>query len=270
MTEQYAVIGHPLGHTLSPLLHNWGFEHRRVDARYAALPVTPGELDGFMERVRDGAFAGLSVTIPHKRAVMAHLDGLTPRAEAVGAVNTVFWRDGLLLGENTDVLGIVEPLRGLGPFRRGLVLGAGGAARAAVAALKELGLGGIFVANRTRDKAEALAREFGATAAPWESRTTLGADLLVNTTPLGMSGERVGECPWPGETPIPSDLTVFDLVYNPLETILLRRAEDAGCRTISGLEMFVHQGLAQFKLWTGLDLDPDQARTLLLNVLQAP
>ncbi|HBE95353.1 MAG TPA: shikimate dehydrogenase, partial [Desulfovibrio sp.] len=148
MTARYAVIGHPLGHSLSPLLHNWGFRECGIDARYEAMPVTPAELSAFLVRARVEPLAGLSVTIPHKQTIMGLLDELTFAASSVGAVNTVFWQDNRLWGENTDVAGVKEPLRGLGPFHSALVLGAGGAARAVVFALMELKVPQIFVAAR--------------------------------------------------------------------------------------------------------------------------
>ncbi|MBN2139992.1 MAG: shikimate dehydrogenase [Desulfovibrionaceae bacterium] len=267
MPDSYGIIGHPLGHSLSPVLHNWGFRENGLDAVYEAWPVRPFELAGFMDRVRRTPILGLSVTIPHKRAVMALLDGLGPRAEAVGAVNTIFWRRDELLGENTDVLGIAGPLRGLGlKVGTALVLGAGGAARAAVAGLRELGAKRILVANRTRSRAEALARDLGAEAVDWEHRAGLGAGLIINATPLGLAGDMENLSPWPDDAPL-AGAVVFDLVYNPLRTRLLARAEAQGCMTVSGLEMFVHQGLAQFEIWTGRRLDPDAAKALLLRAL---
>lgn len=268
MTAQYGVIGHPLGQSLSPLLHNWGFRELGLDAEYSAMPVAPGELPRFMVRVRTKPLAGLSVTIPHKQAVVPFLDDVTYEARSVGAVNTVFWKDKTLWGDNTDVVGVKEPLRGLGPFHSALVLGAGGAARAVVFALMELGVPEIFVAARNRAKAEALPGTLTANVVDWEERTRLQTRLVINATPLGMLGERVGQSPWPANTPLPQAATVFDLVYNPLRTRLLEQAEASGCRTVSGLEMFLHQGLAQFRLWTGQDLDPDKVRFVLEQALK--
>jgi shikimate dehydrogenase len=229
--------------------------------------VLPEELRGFFARARRIPIAGMSVTIPHKQAVARLADQVTQRARDVGAVNTLFWREGELWGENTDVSGIVEPLRALKrDFGSALVLGAGGAARAAMAGLVELGVGSIAVANRSLDKAEALARDFKATAIPWGERLTHRAGLLVNATPLGMSGSEAKASPMPASALDPA-CVVFDLVYNPLETVLLRSARARGCKTVAGLEMFLHQGLGQFRLWTGLELNPARARALLLDAL---
>lgn len=266
--DQYGIIGHPLGHSLSPALHNWGFAQLGIDARYTAWETPPEALEAFVRRVRAENIRGLSVTIPHKQAVMPLLDRVSTRALAVGAVNTLLWDRGLLKGTNTDVTGCLVPLQGLGKrFQTALVLGAGGAARAAIAALNELGVEWLGVANRNRDKAEALAREFGVHVVEWEQRHTQPPDVLVNTTPLGMHGQYENENPWPLKA-MPSDMVVFDLVYNPLKTQLLLAAGKSGCQTISGLEMFLHQGLKQFWHWTGEKLDAEKARCLLLDLLE--
>ncbi|MDD3312099.1 shikimate dehydrogenase [Pseudodesulfovibrio sp.] len=269
MTARYGIIGWPLGHTLSPALHNWGFGRLGVDARYDAFPLEPGGLPAFLDRVRTGEILGLSVTIPHKRAVMPLLDRITDRARRVGAVNTLF-RDGdALCGENTDVIGVVAPLRRLASLpASALVLGAGGAARAAVAGLLELGVADVAVANRTPDKAAALAVDFGVRAVAWEARMDEPFGLICNTTPLGMAGALEGRSPWDADR-FPEGCVAYDIVYNPLETRFLREAAAAGCAAVSGLEMFLHQGLAQFRLWTGRDMDEDGARRLLLDALAA-
>ncbi|WP_285906066.1 shikimate dehydrogenase [Pseudodesulfovibrio pelocollis] len=267
MTARHGIIGWPLGHTLSPALHNWGFTSLGLDATYEAWPTKPDGLADFVARVRAQSIRGVSVTIPHKRAVMPLLDRLTERARAVGAVNTLYWEDGLLCGENTDVTGVAAPLRTMDALPgTALVLGAGGAARAAVAALRELGVPEILVANRTPDKARDLARQLSARAVAWEARMDQGAGLVCNTTPLGMTGDMIDATPWDALRFTPG-MIAYDIVYNPLRTRFLREAEAAGCITVSGLEMFLHQGLAQFRLWTGRDLEEAGARALLLERL---
>lgn len=266
MTRAFGIIGWPLGHTMSPALHNWGFAQLGLDARYEPWPLRPEDLPAFMGRVRETPIHGLSVTIPHKRAVMPFLDRVSDRAEAIGAVNTLYWDDGELCGENTDVIGVVAPLRTLDPLPRpALVLGAGGAARAAVAGLLELGLE-VAVSNRTRAKGESLAADFGVPCVDWDARMDDEWGLVCNTTPLGMSGHLADRTPFDADRLRP-DAVAYDIVYNPLKTRFLAEAEAAGRRTISGLEMFLHQGLAQFRLWTGRDMDEDGARNLLLATL---
>jgi len=207
------------------------------------------------------------VTIPHKRAVMEFLDRITDRAQAVGAVNTLYWDGEDLCGENTDVLGLIAPLKKLSSLPdSAMVLGAGGAARAAIVGFKELGIRDISVANRTMEKAQTLARDFSVRSVAWEDRMDESPGLICNTTPLGMSGEMEALTPWDAER-FSNECIAYDIVYNPLETRFLREARHAGCMIISGLEMFLHQGLAQFRLWTGQDMDEDGARHLLLAVL---
>ena len=260
---QYGIIGWPLGHSKSPLLHNWGLKEAGLPGAYVPWPTEPAKLTAFMAEVRARHILGVSVTIPHKQAVMRHLDGLTDRAKAVGAVNTLFWRDGALYGDNTDVLGIVKALEGReAGLESALVLGAGGAARAACVALRELGVADVAVTNRTAVKAEKLAADFGLRTVPWDER--VGAwSIILNTTPLGMLGEHQDESPWPADGFAGVGL-VFDFVYNPVRTRLLAEAQAAGVGCVSGLTMFLHQGLAQFELWTGKKLDARRAAQVLM------
>lgn len=261
---QYGIIGWPLGHSKSPLLHNWGLKECGLPGVYAPWPTEPAKLKAFVAEARARKIRGVSVTIPHKQTVIPFLDGLTDRAKAVGAVNTLFWREGKLLGDNTDVVGIMAPLA---PHKEALasalVLGAGGAARAACYALKELGVADLAVSNRTQAKAEALARDFGLAAVPWEERTGRPWTLIVNATPLGLKGGDVDASPWPQDG-FGGVSLVFDMVYNPVRTRLIQDAQAADVACISGLNMFLHQGLAQFELWTGKTLDAKRARQLLM------
>jgi len=269
MPRAYGIIGWPLGHTMSPALHNWGFAELGLDAHYTAWPLEPVDLPAFMERVRTEPVQGLSVTIPHKRAVMAHLDRISDRARAIGAVNTVHWDGDVLCGENTDVVGVVAPLCSLDPLpRSAMVLGAGGAARAAVAGFLELDIPRVAVANRTLDKARSLAADFGVACVPWGERMDARWELVCNTTPLGMSGDLADLTPWDADR-FAEGAVAYDIVYNPLQTRFLAEAKAAGCHTVSGLEMFLHQGLAQFRLWTGQDMDEAGARRLLLAALRS-
>jgi shikimate dehydrogenase len=264
--ESYGIIGHPLGHTMSPTLHNWGFSQLGIQARYEAWPTPPGDLPRFMRWFRETNVRGLSVTIPHKLAVMEYTDRITPRAQAVGAVNTLWWDGGELVGDNTDIVGVTAPVAALERFPgSALVLGAGGASRAAVAALKSLGVA-VRITNRTRGKAVAVAQDLGIEVVDWERRTDERPDLLVNSTPLGMTGAAKDETPWPGDH-FHAGMAAFDLVYTPLETRFLREARSAGASAIQGIEMFLHQGLEQFRLWTGREMDPQVARGLLLAAL---
>ncbi|MFV0422596.1 shikimate dehydrogenase [Oleidesulfovibrio sp.] len=266
----YGIIGHPLGHTMSPLLHNWGFELLKEDAAYMAFPVTPEALPEFIRSVRTLPVSGLSVTIPHKQAIMPLLDSITPRAQTAGAVNTVFWHDGKLTGDNTDVTGFLQPLLPMkGRFTHALVLGAGGAANAVLTGLAELGVPLVTISNRNEERALSLAKRFRIASLPWEERHVETADLIINTTPLGMSGESVHNSPVTDDffASTLAHAVAYDLVYNPLETRFLAQAKHAGRSTIDGLSMFVAQGAEQFRIWRGKELPFDEARALIAAML---
>jgi len=244
---------------------------------YMAWPLEPGRVGDFITAVRTLPIRGASVTIPHKQTVLPLLDGVSERARAVGAVNTLYWRDGQLLGENTDVTGFLAPLRQRAATGwrcvRALVLGNGGAARAVLAGLNELAgagdgvVGAVAVAGRNAEKAAPLAAEFGAAVVDWDARAAWGADLVVNTTPMGMSGERQGDTAYPAQGFAGRTGLAYDLVYNPLRTRFLSEAAGAGWDVQDGLAMFVEQGREQFRLWTGLELPAEGARTLVAVAL---
>lgn len=267
MKRLYGIIGYPLGHSLSPLLHNWGFKRLGIEAEYQAWPTPPEALPTFMARFRAVPIEGASVTIPHKRAVMDFVDTVTDLGLAVGAVNTLFWRGGALVGENTDVEGFCRPLvaRDVLPDTA-LILGAGGVARAAVVGLLRLGVARVAVTGRTAAKAEALAGELGIESVPWERRQDVPAALLVNATPMGMRGRFEELTPYPRAALRP-DMTAFDLVYTPHPTRFLADALAAGCQTVPGVEMFLYQAIEQFRLWTGRVLPEEELRPLLQEAL---
>ena len=274
MSAAYAVIGWPLGHTLSPVMHQAALDELGLDAAYTALPTPPGTENDRFDDVRTGALAGLNVTIPHKLAAFRAVDRLTPAARRTGAVNTVI-RDGpRLLGDNTDPYGFSEALRQFGNFDPAdasvVVLGAGGAARAAVIALLDTGARRILIANRTESRAHQLVQDLQPpNDTPIDScaltdtrlpQRLADAHLLVNTTSVGMSGG-----PAPADSPVPSEwlhpnLFVYDIVYRPAVTPLLAAAQNCGAPTLGGLEMLVMQGAASLQQWTGR---PAPARTML-------
>jgi shikimate dehydrogenase len=260
------IVGYPLGHSLSPVIHNAGFAALGLDARYEAWPTPPEDLAEAVERVRDADFLGLSVTIPHKQAVMALLDEIVPAATAIGSVNTVVKREGRLVGYNTDKEGFMRPLRRAGcepEGLRALLLGVGGSERAVAYGLAEAGVASIALAGRRPERVEAAAAHLESTAprgvlverVAWTDASLSGAasraDLIVNCTPVGMR-----HTPEEQDSPLPAaalrpGVWVYDIVYNPLETVLLRLAREAGARTVAGLEMLVYQAAAQQQLWTG-------------------
>jgi len=263
------LTGYPLGHSLSPKLHGAAFKSVGLEGDYELFPVSPDDpvgLPQLMGRVRAGELQGLNVTIPHKQMVIPLLDELTPSARAIGAVNTVYPKDGQLVGHNTDAPGFAVDLkRSLGvdvqAGGRVVVLGTGGAARAVVYALLTGGWD-VTLAVRAADTgmAEGLIASFKGVAAQGGPRFVLleaeplrpvleGVGLLVNTTPLGMSPE-VDVTPWPEGLSFPQ-AAVYDVVYNPRETRFIRQARAAGLRAETGLGMLVSQAALSFETWTG-------------------
>ncbi|WP_052812751.1 shikimate dehydrogenase [Desulfonatronum thioautotrophicum] len=267
--QLYGIIGHPLGHSMSPLVHNWGFQHCALLAAYFRWPTPPERLPEFVTAVRCLPIAGVSVTIPHKRTIMPFLDGMTTDARRVGAVNTLMWQEGALWGDNTDVQGFLAPLLGVSEsLNSALVLGVGGASRAAVIGLQQLGVASLLVCGRNPDATRTLADQLGCGWLDWKQRHQWSGDLLVNATPLGMAGSFAQQSPWPGK--LTGIGIAYDLVYNPQDTGFLRQAADSGVRTIGGLEMFIAQAQGQFRLWTKKELPADSLRELLSAVLNAP
>jgi shikimate dehydrogenase len=269
----YGVVGDPLGHSLSPALHNWGFSLGRIPGVYMPFAKNVAELPGFVTAIRTLPFHGVSVTLPHKSTIIPHLDEISERAARIGAVNTLYWREGRLIGENTDILGVLTPLCGK-PLRKTLMLGAGGAALAVLNALEELNAQHIIVALRDPAKFPQIALRPNVELVPWEDRVSCmdeSLDLVLNTTPIGMAGRSPDESPVPTEAwhRVSMSCTAFDLVYNPLATRFLRDASAAGLHLQDGLDFFVAQGLEQFRLWTGLMLPVGAARVFLEYVLKA-
>lgn len=259
------IIGWPVEHSVSPAMHNAAFEALGMSWRYERLPTEPDFLVQRVEELRDTTFAGANVTVPHKEAVIPALDQVVADAATVGAVNTIVSREELLTGHNTDVAGIQWALRQhhVAPARwHAVVLGAGGAARAALYALRVMEAASVTVFNRTLERAQRLADDLaprlgdlGLAIHALDDRYQLGvelarADLLVNATSVGM-WPAVEASPLPKRIDLPRHLVVFDMVYNPQRTRLLQQAERAGARAIGGLDMLVGQGAESFQLWTG-------------------
>lgn len=259
-TKLAGVLGWPVAHSRSPLIHNYWIGEHGVDAAYVPLPVVP---DDFAEAARSLGklgFAGANVTVPHKQAAFELVDSLDPLAKRLGAVNTlVIAKDGSIEGRNTDVFGFLENLRAGAPgidlaSANAVVLGAGGAARAVIAGLIEAGCKTVRILNRTQSRAQALAEDFSDSrleVESWDRReTSLGdAGLLVNATSLGMEGAAPLELSLDA---LPDAAIVNDLVYAPLETDLLRAARAKGCGAVDGLGMLLHQAVPAFEAWFGV------------------
>lgn len=266
--DLYGVIGWPLAQSLSPLLHNTGFQVLGIPAAYLALEVSPDDLERFLRSLALFRVKGCSVTIPHKIAVLPYLDSISEQASLAGAVNTLFFKDGLLAGDNTDVTGFLAPLANLRLDEMdALLLGAGGAAHAVAAALKLAGCRQTWVCTPGNERHIPLAERFGFTPIAWDDRCKKEANLIINATPLGMKGKFVHESPYDFDHAAKIGGIAYDLVYNPENTLFLQAAARAGRKRISGIEMFYEQGNAQFRIWTGRDLPPE-ARAALCQALR--
>lgn len=248
-SKLFGIVGYPLGHSMSPGLHNWGFKEIDFPGVYLAWSQPPEKLKDFFHAVRLLPILGGNITIPHKVEAMRLVDQVSERAASIGAINTFYWRGGKLCGENTDVIGFLAPLKGR-TFKKALLLGAGGVSRAVIAALKDLGVPEIIISNRTLEKAKALADYFHIEVIPWEDRMKPDPDLIINATSQGMKGEQVNKTPYEKQWLEGKKGMVYDIVYNPLETVLLRDAKAAGWEIVTGLTMFVEQARAAFALWT--------------------
>lgn len=259
----YCVTGWPLAQSLSPLLHNTGFQKLGLACVYLQFPISPQDLPRFLDSVRLLPISGCSVTIPHKTAVIPYLDQVSPQAKRIGAVNTLYWQEAQLMGENTDLMGFLAPLAAYDLSKMSaLLLGAGGAARACLCALKERQIRKVFVATPSNSRHRPLAEEFSAEPIAWHERYGAEADLIINATPLGMHGSHETETPYDFTQTAHKARLAYDIVYNPLETRFLREAKSSGLHCLSGRTMFFEQGNAQFKLWTGQNL-PEEAELAL-------
>lgn len=276
-TKIVGLLGWPVSHSLSPAMHNAAFDYLGLDWRYVPMPVdakSPEAVQQALAGLRALGLRGANVTVPHKQAVMPYVDRLEPAAQVIGAVNTLLVeKDGTLVGDNTDAAGFVGDLREHGidlEDQRVLVLGAGGSARGIVYGLARAKVARIAVANRTLATAQALVSTLQPLAPgchmtafdlPGDlAKLAQYADLIVNCTTLGMT-PNVDATPWPDDLPFHSGQVVYDLVYNPADTTLLRQATQSGARAIGGLGMLVWQGALAFERWTGQPAPVDVMRS---------
>jgi len=253
------LLGYPISHSRSPAMQNAALQTAGLsDWQYESWPVEPERLAEAVLTLRGNEYAGANVTVPHKETILPFLDGFTPVAQAIGAVNTIVKQEGQLIGHNTDAAGLLADLYAQPVHitnRPVLILGAGGAARAAIAACAGVGAHLRLIARR-REQANSLTLQFSSPIEiyDWTSLDFLQATddcaLIINTTPLGMT-PNTSTSPWLEGTPFPPPAFVYDLVYNPAETLLVRQARAAGLRATTGLGMLIEQGALAFELWTG-------------------
>ena len=281
--KRFGVIGHPIAHSLSPLLHNTAFSLLGLDCSYEAFDVEPSSLGAAIRDFKAKGFLGLNVTIPHKEAVVEFIDEQSDESKAIGAVNTLIFDRDRIHGDNTDVYGVAASL---GNYRSqiqqhmAVVIGAGGSARAILYALcHRFAPAEIIIANRSEERAKDLISELK----PHAKQTSLravslaGADfdtllpeaaLVVNATSVGMF-PAIDQSPVGDRASFHSGQIVMDLIYTPLETRFLTNASRCGARTISGLEMFLHQGARSFEIWLGRQMPVERLRPVIVNELKS-
>ncbi|NBX29504.1 shikimate dehydrogenase [bacterium] len=270
-TKIYGVVADPVGHSLSPVVHNAALAAAGIDAVYVPFRVPAEQIDEFLAAAGRWPLAGLSVTIPHKEAVLKHCATQDPLVQSIGAANTLSFTTGGITAANTDASAAVESLEaaladqepqpgaGFG-VKTALVLGAGGAARAVSFGLRQKGVD-VTVASRTLERAKKIAAEVGCKAIDWDARYRLPYDCVINATPVGMH-PNVNETPFDKEH-LRSYMVVFDTVYNPENTLLVKQAREIGCKIVTGVEMFVRQAAIQFRIWHGVEPRHDVMRETL-------
>jgi shikimate dehydrogenase len=273
--KHFAVIGHPIGHSLSPLMHNTAFQLLGLDCHYEALDIEPASLKQTVEHFREQKWGGFNITAPHKEAIIPLIDEVVPEARGVGAVNTVVCRNKTLVGYNTDVIGIERSLHSDRANIEGqacIIMGSGGAARSVAHVLAHnIKPKAITFSVLFPEQAHAIIKSIGNSSIHFNvihctdmalETAIKDCTLLVNATTVGMF-PHVSYSPLPNQHWLSNKHIVFDLVYRPLRTRLLNEAQAVGARTIDGLEMFLHQGAAAFQLWTEKDMPLDQVRQVL-------
>ena len=280
-TQVVGLFGWPISHTFSPAMHNAAFEALNLNWVYIPLPLAPEQISNAIPSLNTLNFVGANVTIPHKQAIMRYLDHIDTSARDIGAVNTIVLRDEGVSGHNTDEYGFLQSLLEAGFDPKGarcLILGAGGAARATVFSLANVGATEITICNRTVERAAFLVDDLHnrfdnihfsyETLAPQSLERVDGQiDLVVNTTSVGMT-PRIEASPWPEDVSLPQAV-ICDLVYNPPQTRFLRQAEAAGLKTIDGIGMLVHQGARSFEIWTDHSPPTDLMRQMVIDGLAA-
>ncbi len=265
------VIGWPITQSRSPLIHGTWLEEQGIEGSYEKYSVAPDELPSFIQNLKQNGFAGLNLTIPHKEQVLSLVDEITHEAKAIGAANTLWFEQDKLIAGNTDGYGFLTHLQTSAPKWQAsmpaLILGAGGAARAIIYALLQAGVPEIILTNRTAQRADQLAKEFGnkISTISWESKEQAlsRCGLLVNSTSLGMTGKPALEI---NIDTLPPQAVVYDIVYAPLETDLLKAARQKGLEAVDGLGMLLHQAVPGFEKWFGTR--PQVTQALYEKVVQ--
>ncbi len=275
LPKKFAVIGHPIGHSLSPLMHNTAFRLLSLNYDYEKLDIEPDSLTNAVNLFRESNWGGFNVTVPHKESIMKLLDEISPEAKSIGAVNTVVNKNSKLIGYNTDVIGVelaMQPFRERISGKKCMIIGSGGAARSVTYVLvKKFNVKSIVIAAQLLEQAENLVSNFKSGKVEFHvipsSEVAIGAfikecALIVNATSVGMH-PNIEASPLTNKDFILGNQIVFDVIYRPIKTRLLNDALEKGATIIGGLDMFIQQGAAAFKLWTGQEMPITQIKTVL-------
>ncbi|MCK5311653.1 MAG: shikimate dehydrogenase [Desulfobacteraceae bacterium] len=263
-TDLFCIFGNPVAHSKSPVMHNALFNENKINAVYLAFDID--NIKTGINAVRELNIKGVSITIPFKEKVLEYLDYIDEQANAIGAVNTIVNKNGKLKGYNTDWLGGIEPIKEYGIKEKKIgLIGAGGAAHAIAYGIKK-NKGRLTIINRNEKTGEHLASIFSSNYLKIDEIKNESFDIIINTTPLGMTPD-INNSPLKKEL-LNKHMIVMDIVYNPLETKLIKDAKKIGCKTIDGLSMFLYQGAHQFKLWTGITPSIELMRKIVIKELK--
>lgn len=268
----YMVIGHPISHSLSPLMHQCALDHHQIAAKYLAVDLSPDELTTFISWCNQEEFLGANITIPYKEILFDTVDEIDPVSSELGVINTICKENGKLTGYNTDLYGFMKPLEKYQEQLEGssaIVFGSGGASKAVVSGLIQTGIHDITIVSRNPGKKKLFTTnpEVTMRLADYSNWIAFAeeASVIVNSTPVGMAPNTDHSPVNETESPLLKDKICYDLIYNPLKTRFLKLAEDHGGKPINGLEMLIWQGSRSFELWTGLTFPTDKIKAVLLD-----
>lgn len=275
-SSHYLVVGHPIGHSLSPLMHNISLRHYSIDAEYIAVDLPPGSVTDFIAWVNKDLFLGCNITIPWKKQLLQLPDLLSPEVKTVGAMNTISKNENgkIISGDNTDIYGFIVPLQDYDKLLnkgRAIIFGTGGSSLAVQYALIEMGYQEIILVSRSPETATALENPRFTTIVDYNQWQGFAgeAELFVNTTPLGMGDNKDISPVDEKDSEYLSGTICYDLIYNPLETKFLSTAETAGAKSINGLNMLIHQGSRSFEIWTGHTFPIEKVKAELMKYFSA-
>jgi len=269
MKKLFGIIGNPIKHSLSPILHNYWFEKYKIDAKYTIIEATDKDLPEVISKIKSGLLAGINVTLPFKQKIMNHIDRAVNDAELTGSVNTIFLNNNkTIIGENTDVFGLQAAyLKEIinSANKKTLVIGAGGVSPSVILALKKSGIRKISISNRTKEKCMFLKKKFNfLTIIPWENLKSeiKNFDIIINATSLGLKGGNDFDFVF---NPTMNDLIYIDTIYNPLQTKTYKYLKYKEKKVFNGLDMFIYQGQKSFYLWNKINPEIDEELIQLLN-----